>query len=106
VRPSWIWTLRGAGLSRPDPWLVNDGVAGVPGVLRVSVLDTNGNLVIGGCLDGRISLAGKGFVRPQFPLPKETAWKGLRLKAEIEVKGQRHPVRWSVQARRLNATAR
>ena len=31
----------------------------------------------------------------QFILPKGTEWKGLKLKAEIEVKGVRHPVRWA-----------
>jgi hypothetical protein len=30
-----------------------------------------------------------------FVLPKSTAWQGLRLKAEIEVNGQRHAVRWA-----------
>jgi hypothetical protein len=28
-------------------------------------------------------------------LPPGTDWKGLRLKAELEVKGVRHPVRWA-----------
>jgi hypothetical protein len=28
-------------------------------------------------------------------LPRETKWQGLRLKAEIEVKGMRHPVQWA-----------
>jgi hypothetical protein len=34
----------------------------------------------------------------QFVLPKGTKWQGLRLKAEIEVKGaMRRPVRWACQ---------
>jgi hypothetical protein len=28
-------------------------------------------------------------------LPAGVPWKGLRLKAELEVKGVRHPVRWA-----------
>jgi hypothetical protein len=32
---------------------------------------------------------------PKFPLPKDVNWKGLKLKAELEVKGQRCPVRWA-----------
>ena len=28
-------------------------------------------------------------------LPEGVDWKGLRLKAELEVKGVRHPVSWS-----------
>jgi hypothetical protein len=101
VRPSWIWTYEERGYPGLILGLVNDGVAGVPGVLRVSVLDTNGNLVIGGCLDAGYPLPGK-VRQAQFPLPKGTAWKGLRLKAEIEVKGQRHPVRWACR-QALNA---
>jgi hypothetical protein len=31
----------------------------------------------------------------KLPLPKGTKWQGLRLKAEVEVKGQRYPVRWA-----------
>ena len=31
----------------------------------------------------------------EFPLPKDTQWEGLKLKAEIEVKGTRYPVHWS-----------
>jgi hypothetical protein len=37
-----------------------------------------------------------GYVRQALlPLPKGTTWQGLRLKAELEVKGQRYPVRWA-----------
>ena len=31
----------------------------------------------------------------QFILPKGTKWQGLKLKAELEVKGMRYPVRWA-----------
>jgi hypothetical protein len=31
----------------------------------------------------------------KFPLPKGTDWKGLRVKGEIEVKGQRYPLYWA-----------
>jgi hypothetical protein len=31
----------------------------------------------------------------QFVLPKETQWKGLNLRAEIEVKGMHYPVCWA-----------
>ena len=101
VRPSWIWTYEERGYPGLILGLVNDGIAGVPGVLRVSVLDTNGNLVAGGGLDAGYPLPGK-VRQAQFPLPKGTAWKGLRLKAEIEVKGQRYPVRWACK-QSLNA---
>ena len=31
----------------------------------------------------------------EFRLPKGTKWEGLQLKAELEVKGRRFPVRWA-----------
>jgi len=31
----------------------------------------------------------------QLVLPQGTKWQGLKLKAEIEVKGMRYPVRWA-----------
>ena len=31
----------------------------------------------------------------QSVLPQGTRWQGLKLKAEIEVKGMRYPVRWA-----------
>jgi len=42
----------------------------------------------------RIASAGK-IRQAQFVLPNIRDWKGLKLKAEIEVKGMRYPVRWA-----------
>jgi len=94
VRPSWVWTYEEEGYPGLIVGFVNDGVAGVPGVLRVSVLDKEGRVVSGGSLDAGYPLPGK-VRQAKFPLPKGTKWQGLKLKAEIEVKGQRYPVRWS-----------
>jgi hypothetical protein len=47
-----------------------------------------------GCLDAGYPLPGK-VRQAQFVLPKDTKWQGLRLRAEIEVKGMRYPVRWA-----------
>lgn len=73
---------------------VNDGIAAVPGVLRVSVVSSDGEVNVGGCLDAGYPLPGK-VRQAKLALPKGTKWQGLRLKAEIEVKGQRYPVRWA-----------
>jgi hypothetical protein len=94
VRPSWIWTYQ----ERGEPGLIvgfaNDGIAGVPGALRISVASPSGQELCAGSLDPGYPLP--GHVRQAlFPLPKGTAWQGLRLKAEIELKGQRYPVRWA-----------
>jgi hypothetical protein len=101
VRPSWVWTYEEGGYPGLILGLVNDGIAGVPGVLRVSVLNQAGQVVAGGSLDAGYPLPGK-VRQAQFPLPKGTNWKGLRVKAEIEVKGQRYPVRWACK-QSLNA---
>jgi hypothetical protein len=94
VRPSWVWTYEEGGYPGLIIGFVNDGIAAVPGVLRVSVVSEDGKVNVSGCLDAGYPLPGK-VRQAKFPMPKGTNWKGLRLKAEIEVKGQRHPVRWA-----------
>jgi len=93
VRPSFVWAYEG-----DDPGLIigfaNDGIAGVPGVLRVTVFGDDGKVHAAGGLDAGYPLPGK-IRQAQFPLPKGTKWEGLKLKTELEVKGVRHPVRWA-----------
>ena len=95
VRPSFIWTYEGN-----NPGLIigfaNDGVAGVPGVLHVSVMSEDGKVNVAGGLDPGYPLPGK-IRQAQFPLPKGTKWEGLKLKAELDVKSVRYPVRWACQ---------
>jgi hypothetical protein len=94
VRPSWVWTYAERGESGLIVGLVNDGIAGVPGALRLSVVSAGGQELVGGFLDPGYPLP--GHVRQALlPLPPGSVWQGLRLKAEIAVKGQRHPVRWA-----------
>jgi hypothetical protein len=93
VRPSFVWAYRGK-----DPaviiGLANDGISGVPGVLRISVLSDDGKVNVGGGVDPGYPLPGK-IRQARIPLPEGTNWEGLKLKAEIEVKGVLHPVRWA-----------
>ena len=79
----------------------NDGIAGVPGVLRVSVESTDGKVLTSGCMDAGYPLPGK-IRQAQFVLPNIPDWKGLKLKAEIEVKGMRYPLRWACHQRLNN----
>jgi hypothetical protein len=72
----------------------NDGIAGVPGVLRVTVESEGGKVLKSGCLDPGYPLPGK-LRQAQFVLPPGTKFVGLKLKAEIEVKGMRYPVQWA-----------
>ncbi len=94
VRPSWIWSYEGDGNVGIIAGFTNDGIAGVPGVLRVSVEDENRRLLKSGCLDAGFPLPGR-IRQAQFVLPRGTKWQELRLKAEIEVKGKRYPMRWA-----------
>lgn len=94
LRPSWVWQFEKAGRQGLVLGMVNDGIAGVPGVLRLTVQSEDGTVNVGGCLD-------PGYPRPQgvrqamIVLPDGVDWKGLRLKAELEVKGALHPVSWA-----------
>ena len=94
VRPSWIWTVEERGAPGLIVGFANDGIAGVPGVLRVSVIHPSGKEICSGALDAGYPLPGR-IRQALFILPKGTAWQGLRLKAEVEVKTQRHPMRWA-----------
>ena len=94
VRPSFIWSYKDASYLGLIVGFANDGIAGVPGVLRVSLESPDGRVLTSGCLDAGYPLPGK-IRQAQFVLPNIPDWKGLRLKAEIEVKGMRYPVRWA-----------
>jgi hypothetical protein len=94
VRPSYVWHYEGGERNGLVVGFANDGIAGVPGVLRVNVTTNDGTVLAGGGLDPGYPLPGK-IRQAQFALPRGTDWKGLKLKAEIEVKGLRHPVRWA-----------
>jgi hypothetical protein len=94
VRPSMIWTYEDAGYLGLIVGFVNDGIAGVPGLLRVTVESEAGKTLKSGCLDAGYPLPGK-LRQAQFVLPPGTKWQGLRLRAEIEVKGMRYPIQWA-----------
>jgi len=94
VRPSMIWSYEDEGYLGLIVGFANDGIAGVPGVLRVTVLSSDGKVLMTGCLDPGYPLPGK-MRQAQFVLPKGTKWEGLKLKAELEVKGVRHLVQWT-----------
>ena len=94
VRPSFIWSYKDAGYLGLIVAFANDGIAGVPGVLRVTVESPDGKVLKSGCLDAGYPLPGK-LRQAQFVLPNLTDWKGLKLRAELDVKGMRYPVRWA-----------
>ncbi|HEX4005364.1 MAG TPA: hypothetical protein VHX60_04270 [Acidobacteriaceae bacterium] len=101
VRPSFLWSYSDGPQCGLVAGFANDGIAAVPGVLRVTVKTEDGKVLAGGCLDAGYPLPGK-IRQAQLVLPPETRWEGLRLKAAIEVKGVSCPVRWACR-QKLNA---
>jgi len=96
VRPSWIWQRKRYDTSELILGIANDGVAGVPGVLGVYTETPDGKVKVGGNLDAGQPYAGK-VRQASFILPQGLDGKELHLRAEIEVKGVSHPVRWACQ---------
>jgi hypothetical protein len=101
IRPSWIWSCEKDGSPGLVIGLVNDGIAGVPGTLRLTAYSEDGKVNSSGCVDPGYPHP-RGVRQALLRLPKGTDWKGLRLKAELEVKGQRHAVTWACR-QTLNA---
>lgn len=94
LRPSWIWYLEKEEYPTIILGLVNDGIAGVPGALRVYLRNNDKSINMGGSLDPGFPLPGK-VRQVQITLPKNTKWQELNLYAEIEVKQVRYPVKWA-----------
>ena len=94
VRPSWIWQRKRFGTAELIVAFANDGVAGVPGVLGVYLESLDGKVKIGGNLDAGHPYAGK-LRQASFILPKGMDGQKALLRAELETKGVRRPVRWA-----------
>src|SRR4030095_9194070 len=95
VRPSWVWQRKRYGTDELIVAIANDGVAGIPGVLRVYVESMDGRLKIGGSLDAGHPFGGK-LRQASFLLPKSIDGQQLRIRAEVETKGGiRRPVSWA-----------
>jgi hypothetical protein len=94
VRPSWIWQRKRHGTPELIVAVANDGVAGVPGVLRVFVETPDGKVRVGGGLDAGHPLGGR-LRQASFVLPKGLDGQEVVLRAELETNGVRRPVRWA-----------
>jgi hypothetical protein len=94
IYPAFLWAFQRDGATGLVVGLANDGVAAPPGVVRLSLLGESGQIEASGCVD-------PGYPRPTgirqalLMLPNGVDWTGLKLKAELEVKGVRHPLRWA-----------
>ena len=95
IRPSWVWQRKRYGTMELVLAIANDGVAGVPGVLRVILESPDGRFRAEGSLDAGHPYGGK-LRQAAFLLPSELTSGTLHLRAEIETKaGVRRPVRWA-----------
>lgn len=94
IRPSWVWHFEKEGHPGLIFGLVNDGIAGVPGALKLTLKTERGKIVDSGYIDpGYPNPSGVRQVR--MMLPKGMDWRGLRLHAEINVKDKLYPVEWA-----------
>lgn len=98
VRPSLIWQRKRYDTMELVLGIVNDGVAGVPGVLGIYAESPDGRIKAGGNLDAGQPHAGK-LRQASIILPKGMDGQQIILRAELEVKGVRRPVRWACHER-------
>lgn len=95
IRPGWLWQRKRRGACELVAAIVNEGVAGVPGVLRLKASTPDGKFQSEGSLDPGHPYAGK-LRQCAFPIPRELEGQTLRLEAEIEIRpGVRRPVKWA-----------
>jgi hypothetical protein len=97
VRPSWVWQRKRYGANELVFGFANDGVAGVPGLLRITLKTHDGRTIGSGCLDaghphgGRVRLA-------SLIAPRDLEGHPVFLSAELESKGGiRRPLRWACE---------
>ncbi len=94
LRPSWIWTIGEAAPTGLIVGLSNDGISGVPGMVRLTLLDQSQRPIAESMLEA-------GYPTPHqvrlvhLKLDPGIGWEGMRLKGEIIVKGVNRPIRWA-----------
>ena len=76
VRPSWVWQRKRAGTDELVVAFANDGVASVPGVLRVLAETRDGKALAGGGLDAGHPL--RGPAAPRVASCCRRAWAAAR----------------------------
>lgn len=101
IRPSWVWSFEKEGHPGLVLGLANDGIAGVPGALRISIVNQAGQKIGEGSLDPGYPKPGK-VRQALFLLPKGTTVEGVKVYAEIEVKDRRYQVKWACHQKTEN----
>jgi len=94
LRPAWVWQRKRNGTFELVIGIANRGVAGVPGVLWITVESADKKWKLSGTLDAGYPHGG-GLRLCSFLLPKGFA-EEVRLSAKIELRpGVQRPVLWS-----------
>jgi hypothetical protein len=95
LRPSWVWQRKRHGTSELIVAIANDGIAGVPGILHIYVESFDGSMKLSGSLDQGHPYA-RNITQASFILPTEMWGQRVRIKAELETRGEMfHPVQWA-----------
>jgi hypothetical protein len=94
VRPAWIWTYGESPNMRLIVGLSNDGISGIPGMIRLTLLNQSGNPISSATLEAGHPIPHQVRLT-RLELPAGFGWEGTRLKAELIVKGMSHPIRWA-----------
>ncbi len=97
VRPSWVWQRKRYGANELVVSFSNDGVAGVPGILRITLSSAGGRVIASGCLDAGHPHGGR-IRQAAFAVPRELEGQDVFLSAQLETKaGIRREVRWACE---------
>jgi hypothetical protein len=97
IRPAWVWQRKRWGTMELIVGIANDGVAAVPGWLRLTLKSTDGSFQSSGTLDHGLPHAGK-VRQASFLLPAGIGAVDINLSVEIETKAQvRRPVQWNCE---------
>jgi hypothetical protein len=94
LRPSWVYWARRNGAVMLIPVIKNDGVSGVPGVVRLILETPDGRFRASGCLDPGLPDGGK-LRFAEFVLPPDVKWHQVGLRAELETKGITRKIDWA-----------
>ena len=94
IRPAWIWIYGDPPHMGLIVGLSNDGISGIPGVIRLTALEQSGNPISSAKLDAGHPIPHQVRLA-RLELPEDVGWEGTRLKAELIVKEMSHPIRWA-----------
>lgn len=95
LRPAWVWQRKVHGAFELITAIANDGVAGVPGTLKLCIETFDGRFKASGTLDKGQPYAGK-VRQASFIIPAELEGAKIKLKAELDTgRGVLKTVNWA-----------